>query len=102
MMLRMPEASTPPAQAALAEQPEHGGHQDQAGDAVVADRRVGGADVEVVEAVELRTGVQAFGEGVEVQACRERAGGQGFVILRQPEEFNWRPRTIPARTAASG
>ena len=78
----------PAGQAALAEQPEHGGDQDQAGDAVVADGSVGGADVEVVQAVEFRSGVQAFGQGVEVQACRERAGGQGLVVLRQSEEFN--------------
>ncbi|CAH0327437.1 hypothetical protein SRABI128_06104 [Microbacterium sp. Bi128] len=74
--------------APLAEQPEHGGHQDQAGDAVVADGRVGGTDVEVVQAVELGAGIQAFGEGVEVQACRERPGSQGLVVLRQCEEFD--------------
>ncbi len=60
------------------------------------------ADVEVVQGVELRAGVQAFGEGVEVQAGRERSGGQGPVVLASGRRTRWRPRTTPARTAASG
>ena len=75
-------------QAALAEQPEHGGHQDQPGDAVVADGGVGVADVEVLQGVEFRAGVQAFGQGIEVQACRERPGGQGLVVLAKAEELD--------------
>ena len=68
-------------QPALAEEPEHGGHQDQPGDAVVADCGVGVADVELFEGVEFGAGIQALGEGVQVEAGGERSGREGPVVL---------------------
>ena len=92
----------PSGQAALAEQPEHGGHQDQPGDAVVADGGVGVADVEVLQGVKFRPGVQALGQGIEVQARGERAGGQGFVLLAKAEELNGGVERILPRLPGAG
>jgi hypothetical protein len=54
----------------------------------MADRGVGVADVEPREGVELRAGVQAFGQGVEIQARREGPGRQGLVVRGEAEELH--------------
>ena len=75
-------------QSAFAEQPQHGGDQDQPGDAVVGDGGVHVPDVEGFEGMELRARVEAFGEGVEVQARGQRTRRQGLVLLAQAEELD--------------
>ena len=88
MMVRTPEASTPPSEAAFAEQPQHGGHQHQPGDAVVGDGGVDVADVEGLEGVEFRAGVEALGQGVQVQARGQRPGCEGLVLLAEPKKLH--------------
>ena len=90
-----------PGQSAFAEQPQHGGHQDQAGDAVMGDGGVDVADVEGFQGVELGTGIQALGEGVQVQAGGQRAGCKGHVVLRGGRRTRWTRRRTPARNAAT-
>ena len=68
-------------QPALTEQPQHGGDQDQAGDAVMADGGVDVADVEGLQRVEFGAGVKALGQGIEVQAGRERARSERLIVL---------------------
>ena len=92
----------PAAQAPFTEQPQHRGDQDQPGDAVMADGGVGVADVEPLQGVELRAGIQAFGQRIEVQAGGERPGRQRPVVRGQAEELDRRLEGLLPGPARAG
>ena len=75
-------------QPALTEQAQHGGDQNEAGDAVVADGGVDVAHVEGLQRVELGAGVKAFGEGIKVQAGCERSRSERLIVLAEAEKLH--------------
>ena len=89
-------------QSAFAEQPQHGGHQHQPGDAVVGDGGVDIPDVEGFQGVEFRTGVEALGEGIQVEAGGQRSRRKRFVLPGSARRTPSRPRRTAARTGANG
>ena len=90
----------PAGEAALAEQPEHGGDQDQPGDAVVADGGVRVADVELLRGCGIpsrRTGIRRGRRG----SGWPRAGrAPGSCRPRSGRRTRWTRRRTAARTAA--
>ena len=48
------------------------------------------ADIEAAQGVEFSAGIEALGECVKVQACRERSGGERPVVRAEAEKLNGR------------
>ena len=65
------------------------------------DRGVGGGHVEARQGHEAGPGVEALGEGVEVQARRQRAGRQHTVLWSQTEVLRGRFERAPPGAAAA-